>query len=232
MPPVAGSDPLSRALPSAKGFQHQRMTNGAMNVEIGNPTYKMYEGEPDDDVGELLDADFVLDPDKVRSGATVARRGHHRLHGGQPGAGGHAGGGTCQGGGARSWGCSPCRGGWGAPRGRKGFGGGGCGVGWRRAQGQWCCARRSWLVRALAEAAWGKGTPPGTALLGNGGVRAPLPTGSPPPSASPQPTNFTNPVYATLYMGAHNSRNSLASTDEKRELLSRGADDDLADPLA
>lgn len=51
--------------PSAKGFQHQRMTNGAMNVEIGNPTYKMYEGEPDDDVGELLDADFALDPDKV-----------------------------------------------------------------------------------------------------------------------------------------------------------------------
>ncbi|XP_010725364.1 neurexophilin-4 [Meleagris gallopavo] len=54
----------------AKGFQHQRMTNGAMNVEIGNPTYKMYEGEPDDDVGELLDADFALDPDKVG----IARR--------------------------------------------------------------------------------------------------------------------------------------------------------------
>lgn len=51
------------------------MTNGAMNVEIGNPTYKMYEGEPDDDVGELLDADFALDPDKVRRGAAVARRG-------------------------------------------------------------------------------------------------------------------------------------------------------------
>lgn len=94
----------------AKGFQHQRMTNGAMNVEIGNPTYKMYEGEPDDDVGELIDADFTLDPDK--------------------------------------------------------------------------------------------------------------------------PTNFTNPVYATLYMGAHNSRNSLASTDEKRELLSRGGEDDFSDPLA
>lgn len=59
-------------------------------------------------------------------------------------------------------------------------------------------------------------------------VHAPLPPAPP----SPQPTNFTNPVYATLYMGAHNSRNSLASTDEKRELLSRGADDDLADPLA
>lgn len=38
-----------------------------MNVEIGNPTYKMYEGEPEDD-GELLDADFPLDPDKVRGG--------------------------------------------------------------------------------------------------------------------------------------------------------------------
>lgn len=49
----------------AKGFQHQRMTNGAMNVEIGNPAYKIYEGEPDDDAGELLDVDFTLDPDKV-----------------------------------------------------------------------------------------------------------------------------------------------------------------------
>uniref|UniRef100_A0A674B2L0 LDL receptor related protein 1 n=1 Tax=Salmo trutta TaxID=8032 RepID=A0A674B2L0_SALTR len=94
----------------AKGFQHQRMTNGAMNVEIGNPAYKIYEGEPDDDVGELLDSDFTLDPDK--------------------------------------------------------------------------------------------------------------------------PTNFTNPVYATLYMGAHNSRNSLASTDEKKELLSRGDEEPLVDPLA
>uniref|UniRef100_A0AAQ4PNY3 EGF-like domain-containing protein n=1 Tax=Gasterosteus aculeatus aculeatus TaxID=481459 RepID=A0AAQ4PNY3_GASAC len=93
----------------AKGFQHQRMTNGAMNVEIGNPAYKIYEGEPDDDAGELLDADFALDPDK--------------------------------------------------------------------------------------------------------------------------PTNFTNPVYATLYMGAHNSRNSLASTDEKKELLSRGDEEPLVDPL-
>uniref|UniRef100_A0A8C7W7V4 EGF-like domain-containing protein n=1 Tax=Oncorhynchus mykiss TaxID=8022 RepID=A0A8C7W7V4_ONCMY len=93
-----------------KGFQHQRMTNGAMNVEIGNPAYKIYEGEPDDDVGELLDSDFTLDPDK--------------------------------------------------------------------------------------------------------------------------PTNFTNPVYATLYMGAHNSRNSLASTDEKKELLSRGDEEPLVDPLA
>ncbi|XP_072105063.1 low-density lipoprotein receptor-related protein 1-like [Mobula birostris] len=48
----------------AKGFQHQRMTNGMMNVEIGNPTYNMYEAEPDDGAGELLDSDFNLDPDK------------------------------------------------------------------------------------------------------------------------------------------------------------------------
>lgn len=41
------------------------MTNGAMNVEIGNPAYKIYEGDPDDDAGELLDPDFALDPDKV-----------------------------------------------------------------------------------------------------------------------------------------------------------------------
>ncbi|KAG7228330.1 hypothetical protein INR49_009194, partial [Caranx melampygus] len=92
-----------RRMRGAKGFQHHRMTNGAMNVEIGNPAYKIYEGDPDDDAGELLDSDFALDPDK--------------------------------------------------------------------------------------------------------------------------PTNFTNPVYATLYMGAHNSRNSLASTDEKKELLSQGDED-------
>ncbi|TNM89007.1 hypothetical protein fugu_005261 [Takifugu bimaculatus] len=105
-----GSDGTPNISCRAKGFQHQRMTNGAMNVEIGNPAYKIYEGEPDDDAGELLDADFTLDPDK--------------------------------------------------------------------------------------------------------------------------PTNFTNPVYATLYMGAHNSRNSLASTDENKELLSRGDEEPLVDPLA
>ncbi|XP_049327868.1 low-density lipoprotein receptor-related protein 1 isoform X3 [Astyanax mexicanus] len=99
-----------KRMQGAKGFQHQRMTNGAMNVEIGNPAYKIYEGEQDDDVGELLDTDFTLDPDK--------------------------------------------------------------------------------------------------------------------------PTNFTNPVYATLYMGGQNSRNSLASTDEKKELLSRGDEEPLVDPLS
>lgn len=49
------------------------MTNGAMNVEIGNPAYKIYEGDPDDDAGELLDSDFALDPDKVNNVRTVQK---------------------------------------------------------------------------------------------------------------------------------------------------------------
>lgn len=126
----------------AKGFQHQRMTNGAMNVEIGNPAYKIYEGEPDDDAGELLDADFTLDPDKVE----------------------------------KNTGCAE--------------------------------VHTSVLV-------------PVHIITSNGLLSNPF-----------QPTNFTNPVYATLYMGAHNSRNSLASTDEKKELLSRGDEEPLVDPLA
>lgn len=40
------------------------MINGVMNVEIGNFIYKMYEGGEFDDVGGLLDVDFVLDFDK------------------------------------------------------------------------------------------------------------------------------------------------------------------------
>lgn len=111
------------------------MTNGAMNVEIGNPAYKIYEGEPDDDAGELLDADFTLDPEKVDSTAELKLNKDSHI----------------------SW----------------------------------------WIIPNVF-----------------------------------QPTNFTNPVYATLYMGAHNSRNSLASTDEKKELLSRGDEEPLVDPLA
>uniref|UniRef100_A0A4W5Q8K7 LDL receptor related protein 1 n=1 Tax=Hucho hucho TaxID=62062 RepID=A0A4W5Q8K7_9TELE len=126
--------PNGKCLPNAsgEGFQHHRMTNGAMNVEIGNPAYKIYEGEPDDDAGELLDSDFALDPDKLGPS------------------------------------CALCP-----------------------------------IIISLF--------------------------------SSLQPTNFTNPVYATLYMGAHNSRNSLASTDEKKELLSQvddGEDVDMSDPLA
>lgn len=41
------------------------MTNRPMNVEIGNPAYKIYEEELDDGASELLNADFSLDPDQV-----------------------------------------------------------------------------------------------------------------------------------------------------------------------
>lgn len=54
------------------------MTNGAMNVEIGNPAYKIYEGDPDDDAGELLDSDFALDPDKVVQ--LKAKKGEKSVH--------------------------------------------------------------------------------------------------------------------------------------------------------
>jgi len=230
-PRVAGADPRSHTLHSAKGFQHQRMTNGAMNVEIGNPTYKMYEGEPDDDVGELLDADFALDPDKVRSGAAVAQRGQ-QLRGTQRSAGdaeGHVprwGARCCVSVGA-PWGCSlrrRLRSSEGPQRLRE----------WRLWGGTAAATGSVVLYREEVVAGAGshrstpgQGTPLGPRCWG-GRCLCPLP----PAPSSPQPTNFTNPVYATLYMGAHNSRNSLASTDEKRELLSRGADDDLADPLA
>uniref|UniRef100_A0A3B3RJF0 EGF-like domain-containing protein n=1 Tax=Paramormyrops kingsleyae TaxID=1676925 RepID=A0A3B3RJF0_9TELE len=53
-----------RKMSGAKGFQHQRMTNRPMNVEIGNPAYKIYEEELDDGAIELLNADFSLDPDQ------------------------------------------------------------------------------------------------------------------------------------------------------------------------
>lgn len=54
-----------------------------MNVEIGNPAYKIYEGEPDDDAGDLLDSDFTLDPDKVKHKviqASTHRHLHHVTH--------------------------------------------------------------------------------------------------------------------------------------------------------
>lgn len=58
-----------------------------MNVEIGNPAYKIYEGDPDDDAGELLDSDFALDPDKVtelkaNQGWNSLERHNHEQEGG------------------------------------------------------------------------------------------------------------------------------------------------------
>ncbi|XP_048838951.1 low-density lipoprotein receptor-related protein 1 isoform X2 [Brienomyrus brachyistius] len=53
-----------RKTSGTKGFQHQRMTNRLTNVEIGNPAYQIYEEELDDSANELLNADFLLDPDQ------------------------------------------------------------------------------------------------------------------------------------------------------------------------
>ncbi|KAG2459696.1 LRP1B protein, partial [Polypterus senegalus] len=42
------------------------MTNGGINVEIGNPSYNMYEVDHDslEDAGNLLHPNFTLDPHK------------------------------------------------------------------------------------------------------------------------------------------------------------------------
>uniref|UniRef100_A0A8C5HWA1 EGF-like domain-containing protein n=1 Tax=Gouania willdenowi TaxID=441366 RepID=A0A8C5HWA1_GOUWI len=50
-----------------KRVQRQPMTNGGINVEIGNPSYNMYEVDHDNhaDAGSLLRPNFTLDPQKV-----------------------------------------------------------------------------------------------------------------------------------------------------------------------
>ncbi|XP_028834762.1 low-density lipoprotein receptor-related protein 1B-like isoform X3 [Denticeps clupeoides] len=58
-----------------KRVQRQPMANGGLNVEIGNPSYNMYEVEHDNhaDAGSILHPNFTLDPHKgwcVRSSDT------------------------------------------------------------------------------------------------------------------------------------------------------------------
>uniref|UniRef100_A0A8C7S0A9 EGF-like domain-containing protein n=1 Tax=Oncorhynchus mykiss TaxID=8022 RepID=A0A8C7S0A9_ONCMY len=52
--------------PRGKRVTRQPMTNGGINVEIGNPTYNMYEVDHDNhaDAGSLLRPNFTLDPHK------------------------------------------------------------------------------------------------------------------------------------------------------------------------
>uniref|UniRef100_A0A667ZY93 EGF-like domain-containing protein n=1 Tax=Myripristis murdjan TaxID=586833 RepID=A0A667ZY93_9TELE len=52
--------------PRGKRVQRQPMTNGGINVEIGNPSYNMYEVDHDNhaDAGSLLRPNFTLDPHK------------------------------------------------------------------------------------------------------------------------------------------------------------------------
>lgn len=61
-------DPPSQPpTPRGKRVQRQPMTNGGINVEIGNPSYNMYEVDHDNhaDAGSLLRPNFTLDPQKV-----------------------------------------------------------------------------------------------------------------------------------------------------------------------
>ena len=50
-----------------KIVQRQPMVNGGLNVEIGNPSYNMYEVDHDNhsDAGNHLQPSFTLDPHKV-----------------------------------------------------------------------------------------------------------------------------------------------------------------------
>uniref|UniRef100_A0A3B4E5T6 EGF-like domain-containing protein n=1 Tax=Pygocentrus nattereri TaxID=42514 RepID=A0A3B4E5T6_PYGNA len=58
--------------PLGKRVQRQPMTNGGINVEIGNPSYNMYEVDHDNhaDAGSLLKPNFTLDPHKVCEAVT------------------------------------------------------------------------------------------------------------------------------------------------------------------
>ncbi|TKS67457.1 Low-density lipoprotein receptor-related protein 1B [Collichthys lucidus] len=57
---------ICRRRQRGKRVQRQPMTNGGINVEIGNPSYNMYEVDHDNhaDAGSLLRPNFTLDPHK------------------------------------------------------------------------------------------------------------------------------------------------------------------------
>ncbi|KAL4688410.1 hypothetical protein H8959_004662, partial [Pygathrix nigripes] len=113
-----------------KTIRRQPIINGGINVEIGNPSYNMYEVDHDHNDGGLLDPGFMIDPTKAR------------YIGGGPSA------------------------------------------------------------FKLSHTA-----PP---IYLNSDLKGPLTAG---------PTNYSNPVYAKLYMDGQNCRNSLGSVDERKELL-------------
>lgn len=65
--PLMHDENMSMTSPRGKRVQRQPMTNGGINVEIGNPSYNMYEVEHDNhaDAGSFLKPNFTLDPHKV-----------------------------------------------------------------------------------------------------------------------------------------------------------------------
>lgn len=48
-----------------KTIRRQPIINGGINVEIGNPSYNMYEVDHDHNDGGLLDPGFIVDATKV-----------------------------------------------------------------------------------------------------------------------------------------------------------------------
>jgi hypothetical protein len=48
-----------------KTIRRQPIINGGINVEIGNPSYNMYEVDHDHNDGGLLDPGFMVDTMKV-----------------------------------------------------------------------------------------------------------------------------------------------------------------------
>ncbi|XP_009871668.1 PREDICTED: low-density lipoprotein receptor-related protein 1B-like [Apaloderma vittatum] len=126
-----------------KTIRRQPIINGGINVEIGNPSYNMYEVGHDHSEGGLLASDFTVNPEKARyigGGPTAFKLPH---------------------------------------------------------------------------------TAPSIYL--NSDLKGPLSAG---------PTNYANPVYAKLYMDGQNCRNSLASVDERRELLPKKIDIGIRETVA
>ncbi|XP_009707585.1 PREDICTED: low-density lipoprotein receptor-related protein 1B-like [Cariama cristata] len=126
-----------------KTIRRQPIINGGINVEIGNPSYNMYEVGHDHSEGGLLASDFTVTAEKARyigGGPTAFKLPH---------------------------------------------------------------------------------TAPSVYL--NSDLKGPLSTG---------PTNYANPVYAKLYMDGQNCRNSLASVDERRELLPKKIDIGIRETVA
>uniref|UniRef100_A0A8C1SK69 Low density lipoprotein receptor-related protein 1Ba n=1 Tax=Cyprinus carpio TaxID=7962 RepID=A0A8C1SK69_CYPCA len=64
------------SLHRGKQVQRQPMANGGLNVEIGNPSYNMYEVDHDNhvDVGSFLHPSFTLDPHKVLNKKTCTEK--------------------------------------------------------------------------------------------------------------------------------------------------------------
>ncbi|KAJ7345792.1 hypothetical protein JRQ81_001742, partial [Phrynocephalus forsythii] len=124
-----------------KTIRRQPIINGGINVEIGNPSYNMYEVGHNHNERGL--SDFTLNPEKARyvgGGPTVYKLSH----------------------------------------------------------------------------------PPRPIYL-NSDLKGPLTTG---------PTNYSNPVYTKLYMDGQNCRNSLASVDERKELLPKKIDIGIRETMA